>query len=41
MTSLKPNADKLNAQGATVFDKIDKAIARANAYFQSLRASEA
>jgi Protein of unknown function (DUF2959) len=41
MTSLKPNADKLNAQGATVFDKMDKAIARANAYFQSLRASEA
>jgi predicted nucleic acid-binding Zn-ribbon protein len=40
MTSLKPNADKLNAQGATVFEKTDKAINTANSYFQSLRASE-
>jgi hypothetical protein len=40
MTSLKPNADKLNAHGSEVFGKTDKAIADANAYFQSLRASE-
>jgi hypothetical protein len=40
MTSLKPNADKLNARGSEVFAKTDKAIADANAYFQSLRASE-
>jgi len=40
MTSLKPNADKLNAQGAAVFEKTDKAIGTANSYFESLRASE-
>jgi ElaB/YqjD/DUF883 family membrane-anchored ribosome-binding protein len=40
MTSLKPNADKLNAHGSDVFAKTDKAIAGADAYFQSLRASE-
>jgi predicted nucleic acid-binding Zn-ribbon protein len=40
MTSLKPNADKLNAHGKEVFAKTDKAIADANAYFKSLRATE-
>jgi phosphoenolpyruvate-protein kinase (PTS system EI component) len=40
MTSLKPNADKLNGHGSEVFAKTNKAIADANAYFQSLRASE-
>lgn len=40
MESLRPNADKLNARGSEVFAKTDKAIATANAYFQSLRASE-
>ena len=39
MTSLKPQADKLNAQGAEIFSKIDQAIAKANAYFQGLKAS--
>ena len=39
MTSLKPQADKLNAQGAEVFSKIDQAIAKASAYFQGLKAS--
>jgi hypothetical protein len=36
--SLKPEADKLNKQGAEVFANIDKAITQANAYFQGLRA---
>jgi hypothetical protein len=36
--SLKPEVDKLNAQGAEVFANADKAIVQANAYFQSLRA---
>jgi len=40
MTSLKPNADKLNAQGTVIFEKTDKAIGTANAYFEGLRASE-
>jgi hypothetical protein len=40
MTSLKPNAEKLNARGAELFAKTDKAIATANAYFQGLRATE-
>ena len=40
MTSLKPNADKLNTQGAEVFAKTDKAIETANTYFQGLRAAE-
>jgi hypothetical protein len=40
MTSLKPNAEKLNTRGAELFGKTDKAIADANAYFQSLRSSE-
>jgi len=37
--SLKPNADKLNARGAEVFGKADRAISTANTYFQGLRAS--
>ena len=40
MTSLKPNADKLNARGADVFAKTDAAISNANKYFQGLRAAE-
>lgn len=40
MESLKPNAEKLNTHGQEVFAQADKAIAAANAYFQSLRASE-
>jgi len=35
--SLKPEAEKLNAQGAEVFGKVDQATAKANSYFQSLR----
>ncbi len=37
-SSVKPQAEKLNAQGAEVFSKADKAIAHANSYFQGLRA---
>ncbi|HET7216739.1 MAG TPA: DUF2959 family protein [Vicinamibacterales bacterium] len=40
MTSLKPNAEKLNARGSDVFTKTDAAITAANNYFQSLRAAE-
>lgn len=40
MTSLKPNADKLNSQGGEVFSKVDEAIAEANKYFQGLRPTE-
>ena len=40
MTSLKPNADKLNARGADLFARTDKALADANAYFQGLKSSE-
>ena len=35
--SLKPQADKLNADGATVFTKTDQAIAKANDYFNGLK----
>ena len=38
--SLKPEADKLNKQGAELFSRADNAISRANAYFQGLRAAE-
>lgn len=38
MTSLKPQADKLNGQGAELFKSADQAIAKADSYFQSLRA---
>jgi len=37
MTSLKPQAEKLNTQGAEVFSKTDQALAKGNAYFQGLR----
>jgi hypothetical protein len=36
--SLKPSADKLNADGATVFSTADQAIAKANDYFNGLKA---
>ena len=35
--SLKPQAEKLNADGATVFTKADQAIAKANGYFNGLK----
>ena len=35
--SLKPQAEKLNADGATVFAKADQAIAKANGYFNGLK----
>jgi hypothetical protein len=40
MTSLKPNAAKLNARGSVLFARTDKAIADANTYFESLRSTE-
>jgi len=40
MTSLKPNADKLNTAAAELFGKTDTAISNANAYFQGLKASQ-
>jgi hypothetical protein len=40
MTSLKPNAEKLNTRGKELFAKTDNAISTANAYFQSLRSAE-
>ena len=40
MTSLKPQADKLNAQGGEVFSKTDRALAKADAYFTALRATQ-
>jgi ElaB/YqjD/DUF883 family membrane-anchored ribosome-binding protein len=36
--SLKPQAEKLNADGATVFTKADQAIGKANDYFKGLKA---
>ena len=36
--SLKPQADKLNAEGAEVFGRTDNAITKANDYFRGLRA---
>ena len=39
VNSLKPQATKLNAQGAEVFAKVDQATAKANAYFQGLTAA--
>jgi len=35
--SLKPQAEKLNAQGTKVFNDADEAIARANDYFNGLK----
>ena len=40
MTSLKPQAEKLNAQGGEVFKKTDQALAKADSYFQSIRAAQ-
>ena len=41
MTSLKPQAEKLNAQGGEIFSKTDSALATADAYFKALRATQA
>jgi hypothetical protein len=41
MAALKPDADKLNGNGAEIFARADKAIASANAYFQSIKAAQA
>jgi hypothetical protein len=38
--SLKPQADKLNAEGARVFGKADQAITKANDYFNGLKAAQ-
>jgi ElaB/YqjD/DUF883 family membrane-anchored ribosome-binding protein len=38
MTSLKPQAEKLNATGGELFKTTDQAISKADTYFQSLRA---
>jgi hypothetical protein len=40
MTSLKPQAEKLNTQGGDVLAKVDHAIESANSYFHGLRSSE-
>ena len=40
MTALKPNADKLNARGAELFSRADKAHTGANTYFQGLKACQ-
>jgi phosphoenolpyruvate-protein kinase (PTS system EI component) len=40
MASLKPNADKLNTRGKLVFEDTDKAVGKANAYFDGLRSAE-
>ena len=37
VASLKPQAEKLNAQGGALFKDIDEGIAKANSYFQSIR----
>jgi len=37
--SLKPNADKLNADGKSAFTKADQAISSADTYFDGLKAS--
>ena len=38
--SLKPQADKLNADGAAVFSETDQAISKSNAYFAGLKKSQ-
>jgi hypothetical protein len=40
MESVKPQAAKLNAQGADVFAKTDQALAKSDAYFKSMRAAQ-
>jgi hypothetical protein len=40
MESVKPQAAKLNAQGAEVFAKTDQALAKSDAYFKALRAAQ-
>jgi hypothetical protein len=36
--ALQPRADKLNAEGDTVFSRADQAIVKANEYFNGLKA---
>lgn len=40
MTSLKPNADKLNEHGRKVFSQTDDAITTTNEYFKGLKPAE-
>jgi len=40
ITSLKPQAEKLNVQGTEVLGKVDQAISKANSYFHGLQSSE-
>ena len=40
ISSLKPDAEKLNAQGKELFEKIDAAMKKANGYIESLRSSQ-
>jgi predicted nucleic acid-binding Zn-ribbon protein len=40
MTSLKPNADKLNTTATELSGKIDTAISNANAYFDGLKSAQ-
>ena len=40
MASLKPQSEKLNTQGGEVFSKTDQALAKADAYFKGLRATQ-
>jgi DUF2959 family protein len=40
MTSLKPQAEKLNSQGSEVLGKVDQAISKANSYFHGLRSTQ-
>ncbi len=39
ISSLKPDVEKLNAQGKELFEKIDAGMKKANEYIESLRAS--
>ncbi len=39
LTSLKPDADKLNAQSVDLFKKIDGGMKKANDYIASLKSS--
>jgi hypothetical protein len=40
ITSLKPQAEKLNVQGTEVLGNVDQAISKANSYFHGLQSSE-
>ena len=39
ISSLKPDAEKLNGQGKELFEKIDAALKKADGYIESLRSS--